>query len=58
MWFLGLVIGGFIGVSCALFGVLRRRLSWDDARYPVIALLPLMYALAVGDAMRASHPLE
>jgi len=48
----------FVTVSCALFSVLQRRLSWDDARYPVIALLPLMYALALGDATRAAHPLE
>jgi len=48
----------FVTVSCALFSVLRRRLSWDDARYPVIALLPLMYALALGNATRAAHPLE
>lgn len=48
----------FVIASCALFSVLRRRLSWEDARYPAIALLPLMYALAVGDATRAAHPLE
>lgn len=48
----------FVTTSCALFSVLRRRLNWDDALYPVIALLPLMYALAVGDATRAAHPLE
>ena len=40
----------FVTVSCALFSVLQRRLSWDDARYPVIALLPLIYALALGNA--------
>ncbi len=48
----------FVTASCAAFSVLRRRLNWDDALYPVIALLPLLYALAVGDATRAAHPLE
>ncbi|HEY2918149.1 MAG TPA: DUF2339 domain-containing protein [Candidatus Binatia bacterium] len=48
----------FVTASCALFGVLRRRLSWDEALYPVMALLPLIYALALGDASRATHPLE
>ena len=48
----------FVTTSSALFSVLRRHLNWDDALYPVMALLPLMYALAVGDATRAAHPLE
>lgn len=48
----------FVTASCALFSVLRRRLNWDEALYPVIALLPLMYALALGDVTRAAHPLE
>jgi len=48
----------FVTASCALFSVLRRRLNWDEALYPVMALLPLIYALALGDATRAAHPLE
>jgi len=48
----------FVTASCALFSVLRRRLNWDEALYPVVALLPLIYALALGDATRAAHPLE
>ncbi|HEY3150605.1 MAG TPA: DUF2339 domain-containing protein [Candidatus Binatia bacterium] len=48
----------FVTASCALFSVLRRRLNWDEALYPVVALLPLIYALAVGDTTRAAHPLE
>ena len=48
----------FVSISCALFSVLRRRLKWDEALYPVIALLPLLYALALGQAVRAAHPLE
>ena len=48
----------FVTVSCASFSILRRRLRWDDAVYPAMALLPLSYALALGDARRAMHPLE
>ncbi|MGE5220280.1 MAG: DUF2339 domain-containing protein, partial [Chloroflexota bacterium] len=48
----------FVAVSCTLFSVLRRRLKWDEALYPVIALLPLLFALTLGEAMRAAHPLE
>jgi len=48
----------FVTLTCLSFSILRRRLNWDEALYPVIALLPLMYALAVGDATRAAHPLE
>ncbi len=48
----------FVTVSCVLFGALRRRLKWDEALYPVIALLPLMFALGVGETTRAVHPLE
>jgi len=48
----------FVSISCALFSILRRRLKWDEALYPVMGLLPLMFALAVGEAMRAAHPFE
>jgi len=48
----------FVTASCALFSVLRRRVNWQEALYPIIALLPLLCALALGDATRAAHPLE
>jgi len=48
----------FVVASCAGFSLLRRRLNWHDALYPVVALLPLLYALALGEATRAAHPLE
>jgi len=48
----------FVTLSCAGFSVLRRRLNWHDALYPVNALLPILFALAVGEVTRAAHPLE
>jgi len=48
----------FVTVSGAGFSVLRRRLNWHEARYPVLALLPMLYALALGDVRRAAHPFE
>ncbi len=48
----------FVIGSCAMFSILHRRLVWHAARYPALALLPLMYPLAAADAMRAAHPFE
>jgi uncharacterized membrane protein len=48
----------FVTASCAIFSILRRRFNWDDALYPVIALLPLLYALAFADFARAAHPFQ
>jgi uncharacterized membrane protein len=48
----------FVTASCAIFSILRRRLDWDDALYPVIALLPLLCALALADFTRVNHPFQ
>src|SRR4029077_5948383 len=48
----------FVTGSCGVFSLLHRRLMWQEARYPALALLPLMYAMAGADALRAAHPFE
>src|SRR5258706_4999213 len=48
----------FVILSCAIFSILRFRLNWHEARYPVIALLPLLCALAISDVERGGHPFE
>jgi uncharacterized membrane protein len=48
----------FVIASCAAFSVLRRRLDWREARYPALALMPLMYALALIDFARGARPSE
>lgn len=46
----------FFTVSCLLFAWLERRLSWPAARYPALALLPLMCLLALAAPGHAAHP--
>jgi uncharacterized membrane protein len=41
----------FIAASCVAFSVLWRRLSWRNAVYPALALLPLMALVAGFDAI-------
>jgi hypothetical protein len=38
----------FFTASCLAFSGLERRLPWPQARYPALALLPLMILLALG----------
>lgn len=48
---------GFFTGSCLAFGWLERRLAWSLARYPALALLPLMAGLGLISALRDAHPL-
>ena len=48
----------FVTASCTAFSVLRRRLNWHEALYPVTAFLPLLFALALSEITRAAHPFE
>lgn len=47
----------FFSGSCLAFNWLERRLAWPAARYPALALLPLMVLLAVATALQQEHPL-
>ena len=47
----------FVTGSCALFSLLWRALRWRLARFPALALLPLMMLVAAADAADAHHPL-
>jgi uncharacterized membrane protein len=46
----------FVIVSCGAFSMLNVRLAWREAKYPALALLPLMWVLAMFDISRAVHP--
>ena len=46
----------FMLASCAAFSVLNSRLTWRAAKYPALALLPLMWILGVFEVARAAHP--
>ncbi|HRF12454.1 MAG TPA: DUF2339 domain-containing protein [Candidatus Accumulibacter phosphatis] len=46
----------FFTVSSLLFSRLERCLSWPQARYPALALLPLMVLLALRMTFHAAHP--
>ena len=46
----------FIVASCALFSWLRWRIDWFEARYPALALLPLLYVAAALEIDRSAHP--
>jgi uncharacterized membrane protein len=48
----------FVAASCAALSLLHRRLQWRDAKYPALALLPLMYLFAAEDVSHAAHPFE
>jgi uncharacterized membrane protein len=40
----------FLALSAAAFALAERRLSWPMARFPALALLPLLLAFALGGA--------
>jgi hypothetical protein len=46
----------FFTASCLAFSALERRLHWPQARYPALALLPLMILLALASSLRDAHP--
>jgi uncharacterized membrane protein len=46
----------YFTVSCAAFSWLERRLEWPVARYPALALLPVMVVAAAIAFGRQSHP--
>jgi uncharacterized membrane protein len=46
----------FFTASCLAFSALERRLHWPQARYPALALLPLMILLALASSFREAHP--
>jgi uncharacterized membrane protein len=46
----------FMVGSCATFSLLARRLAWHEARYPALALLPLMGFTAVFEVVESRHP--
>ena len=47
----------FAAGSCLAFSLLWKTLSWRLARYPALALLPVMMLLAAHDAADRRHPL-
>lgn len=47
---------GFFLASCAAFSVLSRALAWRAAKYPALALLPLMAIIGLIDLLDAPHP--
>jgi uncharacterized membrane protein len=47
----------FAAGSCLAFSLLWKALSWRLARYPALALLPVMMLLAAQDAADRRHPL-
>jgi uncharacterized membrane protein len=52
----GNVALAFFTASCLSFGWLARRLAWPMARYPALALLPLMVLVAMASADHDAHP--
>jgi len=52
----GSVALAFFTASCLSFGWLARRLAWPMARYPALALLPLMVLVAMASADHDVHP--
>ncbi|MBK7677607.1 MAG: DUF2339 domain-containing protein [Candidatus Accumulibacter sp.] len=46
----------FFTASCLAFSALERRLHWPQARYPALALLPLMILLALASSFQDAHP--
>jgi uncharacterized membrane protein len=47
----------FAAGSCVLFSLLYSRIAWAQARFPALALLPVMALLALLDAGQQQHPL-
>jgi uncharacterized membrane protein len=43
--------------SCVAFSVLHTRLGWTAARYPALAVLPIMLVAAIGALVEQAHPL-
>ena len=46
----------FFSASCLAFSGLARRLPWPVARYPALALLPLMGLVALASVVHDAHP--
>ena len=46
----------FVALSCALAELLGDRLRWPMPRYPVVALVPVLFLIALASAMFQSHP--
>ena len=46
----------FFAASCAGFSLLSRRLVWRAAKYPALALLPLIAIVGLIDLADAPHP--
>jgi len=46
----------FVIASCSAFSILRRRMEWREASYPPLALLVVLYVMALIDAARDTHP--
>jgi uncharacterized membrane protein len=46
----------FLAATCAAASLLRRALSWRQARSAAWVLLPLLLVFFVADAMEVSHP--
>ncbi|HET9664146.1 MAG TPA: DUF2339 domain-containing protein [Burkholderiales bacterium] len=48
----------FAIASCAAFSVLAHKLAWREAKYPALALLPLMGFSAAFEVAESRHPFE
>ena len=46
----------FVIATCAVFSILNRRLEWQEAKYPALALLPLMAVVALMDFAGRARP--
>jgi len=46
----------FFTAACAVFSWLHTRLGWRAARYPALAMPPLMVVAAAASAARDAHP--
>jgi uncharacterized membrane protein len=47
----------FAAASCGAFSLLYRRIDWREAKYAALAILPLMYFIAVAEIDDVAHPL-
>jgi len=48
----------FAAGSSLLFSILHSRIAWSHARFPALALLPVMLILALVDVGEQTHPLS
>ena len=46
----------FVAASCALFSVAARTLAWREAKYPALAVLPLMWLVGLFELDDGVHP--